>query len=192
MENENTVELAKKKPKTKEENIKEWIKDLLIAGILALIFLQFIMPTIVRQHSMENTLNQNDYVFVSKKTYTWFGQKLKLGDIIVFNSDLQTETGQKKMLVKRVIGVAGDQVEIRNGYVYLNGEPLQEDYTKDGYTGGEMAAVTVPEGYIFVLGDNRQNSTDSRSESVDFVSVDAVCGKVILRLFPISRFGVVK
>ena len=193
MEKENTeVELNKKKPKTKKENIMEWIKDLVIALILALVFLQFIMPTIVRQHSMENTLEQNDYVFVSKKAYTWFGQEMKLGDIIVFNSDLETETGSKKLLVKRIIGVAGDSVEIKGGYVYLNGKPLQEDYTKDGYTGGEMAEVTVPEGHIFVLGDNRQNSTDSRSESVDFVRVDAVCGKVVLRIFPLSRFGGVK
>ena len=186
------VELNKKKPKTKEENIREWIKDLMIAAIAALIFLELLMPTVVRQHSMENTLNQNDYVFVSKRTYTWFGQDIKRGDIITFMSDLETDAGGKKMLVKRVIGLAGDRIEIKNGSVYVNGEALKEEYTKDGRTDGTMSEVTVPEGHLFVLGDNRQNSTDSRSKSVEFVSVDRIKGKVVFRLFPISRIGAVK
>ena len=121
-----------------------------------------------------------------------FGREITRGDIITFMSDLDTGTGQKKMLVKRVIGVAGDRIEIKNGYVYVNGEPLKEDYTKDGYTDGTMNEVTVPEGHIFVLGDNRQNSTDSRSKSVEFVSVDRIKGRVVFRLFPLSRIGTVK
>ena len=193
MDDRNTeVELAKKKPKTKKENIMEWIKDLLIAAIAALIILELLMPTIVRQHSMENTLNQNDYVFVSKRSYTWFGQEIKRGDIITFMSDLETGDGQKKMLVKRVIGLPGESVEIKGGSVFINGVALEEDYTRDGYTEGEMSEVTVPEGHIFVLGDNRQNSTDSRSKSVEFVSIDRIKGKVIFRLFPLNKIGVVK
>ena len=193
MDDRNTeVELAKKKPKTKKENIMEWIKDLLIAAIAALIILELLMPTIVRQHSMENTLNQNDYVFVSKRSYTWFGQEIKRGDIITFMSDLETGDGQKKMLVKRVIGLPGESVEIKGGSVFINGVALEEDYTRDGYTEGELSAVTVPEGHIFVLGDNRQNSTDSRSKSVEFVSIDRIKGKVIFRLFPLNKIGVVK
>ena len=186
------VELTKKKPRTRAENIKEWVKDLAIAVILALIFLQFFMPTIVRQHSMENTLETNDYVFVSRKAYTWLGREIKLGDIIVFQSDLETGDGGKKLLVKRVIGVPGDRIEIKEGYVFLNGRPLNEDYTKDGHTNGKMAEVVVPEGHVFVLGDNRQNSTDSRSDSVEFVSMDRIYGRVVFRLFPLSRIGTVK
>ena len=181
----------KKKTKTRAENIREWIRDLAIAVILAAIFMQFIMPTIVRQHSMENTLQQNDYVFVSKRHYTWFGNDIARGDIIIFNSNLPTDTGGRKLLVKRVIGLPGERVEIKDGAVYINGERLDEEYTKDGYTDGEMAEVTVPEGTIFVLGDNRQNSTDSRSASVGFIDINAIRGKVMLRIFPLSGFGTV-
>ena len=65
----------------------EWVKDLLIAAIAALVILELLMPTVVRQHSMENTLHQNDYVFVSRRTYTWFGQDIRRGDIITFMSE---------------------------------------------------------------------------------------------------------
>ena len=176
-------------PEEKKDNIKEWIKDLGTAVIIALIFLQLITPTLVREHSMENTLFQNDYLIVSRRHYSWFGQNVERGDIIVFDSDLTTQFGFKKMLVKRIIGIPGDTVSISNGKVYVNGTETDQSYTKDGYTAGAMAEVTVPEGCIFVLGDNRQNSTDSRRESVGFVPISKLRGKVVLRLFPLNRAG---
>lgn len=168
---------------------KEWIKDLGIALIIALVFLQLLTPTLVREHSMENTLHQNDYVFVSRRHYSWFGNDLKRGDIITFDSELTTGLGFKKILVKRIIGLPGDKISISGGKVYINGEAQDEPYTKDGYTNSEMDEVTVPEGYIFTMGDNRQNSTDSRSPQVGFIDINRIRGKVVFRLFPVSGFG---
>ena len=176
-------------PQEKRDNVKEWIKDLSIAVIIALVFLQLITPTIVREHSMENTLFQNDYLIVSRRHYSWLGGSIERGDIIVFDSDLTTDLGFKKMLVKRIIGIPGDTVAIRDGMVYVNGMETDQSFTKDGYISGTMSEVTVPEGCVFVLGDNRQNSTDSRRESVGFVPISKIRGKVVLRLFPLGRAG---
>ena len=178
-----------KKLEDSRRNTREWIKDIGIAVIVAVLFLQFFMPTIVREHSMENTLKQNDYVFVSRRYYTWFKKEMKRGDIIVFRSDLTTSLGSEKLLVKRIIAIPGDTVSIKDGKVYVNGQASDGSYTKDGYTGGEMAEVTVPAGHIFVMGDNRQNSTDSRNAIVGFVDISDIKGKVVFRLLPLKKAG---
>lgn len=183
---ENKAESVKK-PSAAEE-LKEWVKDILIAVVVAVLILQFIMPTIVREHSMENTLHNSDYVFVSKKSYTWFGQPQR-GDIIVFKSNLLLESGDNKLLVKRIIALPNDTISIADGIVYLNGEALDEPYTKDGYTLGDMAEITVPENCLFCMGDNRQNSADSRDSRVGCVPMENVKGKVVFRLLPLSDFG---
>ena len=186
---ETIEEQTQKAPKKgMSENAKEWIKDILIALAVAFLVLQFIKPTIVQEHSMENTLQPNDYLFVSKQSYTLFG-KPQRGDIIVFHSALTTAEGAEKLLVKRIIAVGGDTVAITGGTVYVNGEPQDEPYTKDGYTNTEMGEVTVPEGQLFCMGDNRQNSRDSRDPLIGLVDEDDVLGKAVLRLFPFSRFG---
>ena len=163
------------------------LRDILIAIGVILVVLQFVRPTIVFEHSMEDTLHPEDYVFLARQAYT-FGD-VNHGDIIVFKSDLLDEKGENKNLIKRVIGLPGDVISIQDEAVYLNGERLYEPYTKDGITLGEMATVTVPAGSYFVMGDNRQVSTDSRSEKVGFVSAERIDGKVVFRLFPISRAG---
>ena len=186
---EKTAKPIDKKLQDSKANTREWIKDIGIALILALVFLQFITPTIVREHSMENTLQENDYVFVSRKYYTWFKHEVTRGDIIVFDSELTTGLGFKKMLVKRIIAIPGDTISISGGKVYVNGEEQDQSFTKDGYTKSDLAEVTVPEGCIFVMGDNRQNSTDSRSPQVGFIDINRIRGKVVFRLFPVSGFG---
>jgi signal peptidase I len=154
--------------------------------------MQFIKPTIVKEHSMENTLFPNDYIFLSKQAYSLGGEPRR-GDIVVFRSDIINESdGTVKNLIKRVIAVEGDTVEIHDGVVYVNGEALDEPYTKDGYTEGQMPEITVPENDLFLLGDNRQKSKDSRDPSVGYISESKLIGKAVLRIFPISDFGPIK
>jgi len=171
------------------ENLKEWIKDIVVAILIAVVVLQFIKPTIVREHSMENTLIENDYLFVARQHYKLFGSDFEHGDIIVFESDLQTSDGRDKLLIKRVIGVPGDTIAIHDGYVVLNGSAIMEPYTKDFYTATEMEEITVPDGMLFCMGDNRQNSADSRDSRIGMVDQSLVMGKAVVRLFPVSKLG---
>ena len=200
--NENPMEQVEQTPETPaeepvpapeqkkglSENAKEWIKDILIAIVVAFLVLQFIKPTIVQEHSMENTLVANDYLFISKQSYRLFGDPQR-GDIIVFHSSLTTSDGSEKLLVKRIIAIPGDTISITGGVVYINGEPQDEPYTKDGYTNTEVDEVYVPEGKLFCMGDNRQNSRDSRDSAIGLVDEDDVLGKAVFRLFPFSRIG---
>ena len=180
------MEAPKKEKKSPKEELKEWIRDLGMALIIGLIIITFIKPTIVKEHSMEPTLEENNYIFLSKQAYTLFGEPER-GDIVVFHSDLRTVDDKEKLLVKRIIGLPGDTVMITGGVVYINGEPLEEPYTKDGYTNTELEEVTVPEGHVFAMGDNRQNSIDSRHGDVGCVPIDKILGKAVLRLYPFDQ-----
>ena len=184
---------AEKKPEAPDEktamarNALLLLRDIVVAFVIILVILQFVKPTIVFEHSMENTLHPEDYVFLAKQAYN-IGD-VEYGDIVVFSSSLIDDYGMKKNLIKRVIGLPGDTLEIKDEAVYRNGERLYEPYTKEGVTEGDMDLVTVPSDSYFVLGDNRQQSRDSRSEEVGFISRDKLQGKVIFRLFPISNVG---
>ncbi|MDR1953557.1 MAG: signal peptidase I [Clostridiales Family XIII bacterium] len=171
-------------------NVLLWARDILIALAIALIIMQFVKPTIVRENSMMNTLHPDDYIFLSKQAYR-FGD-VKRGDIVVFHSDLESDDGTTKNLIKRVIGIAGDTIAMRDGFVYVNNVKSDEPYTRDGYTSGDMKEVTVPEGKLFVMGDNRQHSMDSRDPKIGFVSEDLLIGKAFFRLYPFDGFGTVK
>lgn len=175
--------------------MKEWIKDIVIALVIALIVVQFIKPTIVKESSMEPNFYANDYLFVSKQAYS-FNHEVERGDVIVFKSDLDREEpgkeGEKKLLIKRVIGLPGDTVTVKDGEVYLNGMQLEESYIKEGTTSGEVDEFVVPEGEYFVMGDNRRVSIDSRDLRVGAVDGDRIVGKVVLRVYPFNKFGLIK
>ena len=132
---------------------------------------------------MQPTFYSNDYVIVSRQAYNLFGD-VERGDVIVFKSDLVDENGEQKHLIKRVIAVGGDTIEIRDGYVYLNGERLDERYVAEEGISGEMGSVTVEEGKMFVMGDNRRVSQDSRSPELGQVEESSIVGKVVLRIYP--------
>lgn len=170
------------------ENAKEWIKDILVAIVISVIVMQFIKPTIVREHSMEETLKENDYILLSRQAYGLFGEASR-GDIVVFESTLKTPSGNNKLLVKRIVAIPGDTISIKGGWVVINGEPVDEEYTKDGYTTTEMEEISIPDGYVFAMGDNRQNSMDSRDSRIGLVALDTVVGKAFFRLFPFSKIG---
>ena len=86
----------------------------------------------------------------------------------------------KSFLIKRVIGLPGDKIDISDGKVYINGEELVEDYTKEGYTTGDVDGLVVPDGKVFCMGDNRRVSIDSRSPEVGCIDMDEVVGKSLL------------
>ncbi|MDR3037166.1 MAG: signal peptidase I [Coriobacteriales bacterium] len=162
------------------------LRDVAIVLALFCILLQFFSPTVVREHSMENTLVGSDILFVASKAY-WFGSP-EHGDIVLFHTTLTTESGDEKTLVKRLIGLPGDRISINGGIVFRNGEPLDEPYLKEGITAGTMSEVVVPKGSYFVMGDNRAVSRDSRDSSVGFVKESQLRGKIVLRIFPLDQF----
>lgn len=170
--------------------MKEWIKDIAVALIIGILVLQFVKPTIVKEHSMDPTLNENDYIFLSKQSYRF--HEPESGDIIVFHTDLLQANGKEKLLIKRIIGIPGDVISITDGVVYRNGEALEESYILDDYTATDMEEVVVPEDSVFVMGDNRQNSIDSRDSSVGYVEEDLIVGKAVFRLYPFNKIGLIK
>lgn len=168
-----------------------WIRDISIAILVAILIMQFVRPTIVQQHSMEDTFHENDYVFLNRQAYN-FGE-IKHGDIFVFkHTPPLGASGVEKNLIKRVIGLPGDEVAIHDGKVYVNGEAIDDSYTKDGYTDGQMDPMLIPDNYIFALGDNRQNSFDSRDPMLGLIDMRDVIGKAVFRVFPLSDAGLVK
>ncbi|RDY24101.1 signal peptidase I [Romboutsia maritimum] len=167
----------------------EWIKVIATALVFAFIITQFIRPTLVRGESMYPTLEEDNYLIINRISYK-VGEP-KLGDIIVFSTDLTQEDGRKKDLVKRVIGVAKDHIKIEDSKVYLNGKQIQEPYIHGKYTDGNID-MTIPEGKIFAMGDNRENSLDSRYEEVGLIDKKDIMGKVAIRLFPFNKIGTVK
>lgn len=175
------------KEKLISRNVLLWARDIGIALVVALILMQFVKPCIVREHSMEDTLYPDDYIFVSRQAY-FFGEPER-GDVVVFHSELMGENGVTKNLIKRVVGIPGDTVEIKGGSVYVNGEAIKEPYIKEGFTSGEMEKVTVPDEMLFLMGDNRQRSKDSRDPDVGFVPKKQLIGKAFFRVYPFDGFG---
>ena len=163
--------------------LKEWIQSAVIAIVLAFIIKMFLFDFVMVQgSSMFPTLVEGDRLIVNKIGYT-IGEP-DYGDIVILSYSESVE------YVKRVIGKGGDTIEIKDMVVYRNGEPLSEDYINtESYE--DFSEVTVPIGTYFVMGDNRANSSDSRYASLGFVERDAIDGKVIFRIWPLSEIGLV-
>lgn len=170
------------------ENLFEWVETLVIAFFAVILFFTFVFRlAAVNGESMLPTLVDKDRLIVSYLFYT-----PKNGDIVIVNND---NPALEKVIVKRVIATEGQTVDIDfdSGEVKVDGKVLQEDYINNLTLldeGGHSYPVTVPENCVFVMGDNRMNSTDSRDSRVGFVPEDEILGKVSLRIFPFSRFGV--
>ena len=173
-----------------KNSIIEWVKVFGLAIVLAFVITLFIKPTLVSGDSMLPTLHENDYLIINKIGYK-IGEP-KNGDVIVFKSDLEKNDGTTKDLVKRIIGVAGDKVVIKDGKVYLNDKLLDETYLREGMDTTGDVDIVVPEGKLFVLGDNRKVSLDSRYEQVGLVDVNDVEGKVLVRLYPFNDISLIK
>ena len=173
------------------KEIMEWVKDILLAVVIAAVILAFFKPIIVQQESMEANFHAGDYLITSRQAYRLFGDPQR-GDVIVFKSELLDENEKPKNLIKRIIALPGETIEIKGGEVYIDGQMLQEDYLPGEAISGEMDAVTVPEGQLFVMGDNRECSEDSRSPRVGTIEQSTIVGKVIVRLYPFNTIKTFK
>lgn len=165
--------------------IKEWIIPIISAIAIAFLINKFLFfNVVVPTGSMIPTINKNDKGLVS---VIYNMNNIKRGDIIVFYSREFNE-----LLIKRLIGLPGDNIDIKNGIVFVNGNKLEEDYVKnkDQFTGPET--YKVPEGKYFFLGDNRPNSADSRFWKDPYVSSSDIKGKLQFRFYPFNNFGIVK
>jgi signal peptidase I len=154
------------------------IPAILIAVLLNLFVVQ---PTKVRGESMEPTLHTNEYLLVEKISYRFHPPRR--GDVVVF----KYPRDEAENFIKRVIAVPGDTVEIVSGRVYINGQPTVEPYLLQ-LPRESMPPTIVPQGQLFVLGDNRLNSNDSRSFGM--VSLDEVLGRAWLRYWPINEITI--
>lgn len=181
--------------------IIEWIKTIAIALLLAFIITHFISGTKVYGRSMYPTLFHEDFliIFNSKKN-------IDRGDIVVIDTNLELTSedlmnlgpikkkmvGNTKKIVKRVIAIEGDSLIISEGKVYLNGKELKEDYINGEITNGYLYIEEIPKGKVFVMGDNRYVSLDSRDERIGLVDREDIMGKVVFRIYPLSKFGTLK
>ncbi|MDR1531780.1 MAG: signal peptidase I [Clostridiales bacterium] len=164
----------------KKAEIISWIKLIIFSVALALFINNFIIVNaMVPSPSMENTINMGDRLFAFRLSYVFSDPKRY--DIIVFHfPDDETQ-----LFVKRLIGLPGETVTVRNGKVYINDSetPLDDDFVK-GAPNGDAGPFVVPENAYFFMGDNRNDSHDSRGWVNKFVYKEKMLGKVILRYFP--------
>lgn len=165
----------------KKNQITDIIKTIVIATIAAFIITRFIIVNaFIPSGSMENTVMAKDRIIAFRLSYLLSQPERQ--DIIVLDSPNENED---KMYLKRIIGLPGETINIKDGKVYINNnkDPLEEPYLKENML-GNFGPYTVPKGYYFVMGDNRNNSIDSRYWQNPFVEEDKILGKAILRYYP--------
>lgn len=175
------------------KGLLEWVIVIAIACVATFAIRSFIIePYVVPTGSMESTIEIGDQVLAEKITVE-LGLGVKAGDIVVFHNP--DSTSDHDVLVKRVIATAGQTVDMKDGVVYVDGEALSEDYatgeSQPLSTQADGVSIsypyTVPDGCIWVMGDNRENSADSRY--FGSVKTENVIGVVVLRYWPLNRFG---
>lgn len=172
---------------TAVREVFSWMIEILLAIVLAFTFVYFIgLRTSVVGQSMSSTLVSGDEILVNRFVYKVTDPKR--GDIIVF---LPNGNEKSHYYVKRVIGVPGDTVLIQNGAVYINGEVYKEEIEAAAIEEAGLASeeITLDSDEYFVLGDNRNNSEDSRYANIGNIKKDYIIGKAWFRVAPFSSFG---
>jgi signal peptidase I len=165
------------------KEIRVWTRDLLIAIGLALIIIVFLyQPVKVEGTSMAPLLSDQERIFINKFVYRF--EPIQRGDVVVFWYPLD----RSKSFIKRVIGLPGETVEIRQGVVYVNGKSLAEPYVPAQYEDlSDFGPVTVPSDRFFVMGDHRISSNDSRVFGP--VASRYIYGRAVFAYWPVDHFG---
>lgn len=178
--------MEKKKPDFKKD-ILEWVLSIIIAVVIALLLRTYVFEQVkVIGSSMEPTLKENDRLVAVKLKYN-----PKQGDIIILNPPKMIDGPY----IKRIIAVGGQTVNIDydSHKVYVDNKELKEDYIKEptSYKGDVSFPIKIPKDYVFVMGDNRNESKDSRISSVGLIPNNKILGKVIIRIWPLDKFGLI-
>ena len=169
-------------------NIKEFTKDFIKIAILVIIIFCVYMFIISMQQvvgsSMNNTLNNGDLVLLFKAKYKF--SDVKRFDVVSFNYE------DTKYLIKRVIGLPGEHIEYKDNKLYINGNYVEEerDFETDDFKLEDLGYEVIPDDMYFVLGDNRENSLDSRE--IGLIKKEDIIGKVIFRLWPINGIKLIR
>lgn len=172
----------------KSRLLKEWLLIVVVALVASLVIRSFVFQTFyIPSGSMEPTLMIGDRIVVDKLSVD-FGS-INRGDIIVFKAPPAENCGGEPVtdLVKRVIGIPGDHLSSQGNTIYVNGKPFQEAWTHWEPLGPAITPITVKPGNYFVMGDNHNNSCDSRYWGT--VPKSLIIGKVFVKIWPLSRIG---
>lgn len=173
-------------PKQRKPLWREYLETIAGALFLAVFIMVFVARAFtVDGPSMLPTLHSGERLLIDKVTYRV--RPPKRGDVVVF----RYPADPKHYFIKRVVGVAGDLVQIEGGKVRVNGVEIDEPYL-DAPMLGRNRSFSVPEGHYFVLGDNRNNSQDSRSPMVGYVPRSHIIGRALLRYWPVDRIGFIR
>ncbi|MGG0658489.1 signal peptidase I [Rummeliibacillus pycnus] len=162
------------------EDLRRFFFTLIVMVCLAISFRALISPEIVIGHSMENSLHEGDYLISYRLAYKY--QKPNYDDIVSFDAEL---VAGHDLFIKRVIGLPGDHIQIKDNVLFRNGKEIKEPYIKEPMVTNNLD-VKVGKGKVFVMGDNRNNSMDSR----DFGPIDyhkEIQAKVMIRLKPFNQ-----
>lgn len=182
VERETNLAETARQPEGKKSTLGEILESVVVAVLLAAVIRLFILaPFYIPSGSMEPTLQIGDRIIVSKLAYR-FGEPRR-GDIVVFKYPLDPS----RDFVKRLIGLPGETVALRNNHLYINGRLVTEDYLPQDIHFADFGPVQVPPGYYLMLGDNRNNSDDSRVWGP--LPRQNIVGKAILVYWPLERIG---
>lgn len=165
--------------------MQEWVRALIVALVLALALRTFVIePYRVEGASMETSLYDSERLFINRLVYRL--RQPQRGEVAIVELPNEDIT-----IIKRVIGLPGETIEIRDGSVYIEGQRLAEPYLTQA-TLGIYGPVEIPEDYYFVMGDNRGNSRDSRSLSIGFVHRSQIKGQAIFVFWPLPAMRLVR
>lgn len=173
----------------RKKNVKTFIRDILIAMLVSLGILTCVAPSKVKERSMQPTINDGDIVILNKLFY----RNIERGDIVVFESELKDENGKALNLIKRVVALEGDRVDIKEEKLFINGKAIDEKYVFSSPSGKISENFlpknyVVPKGEVYVLGDHREVSRDSRQ--LGAIKKDKIVGNAIFRVYPFNNIGV--
>lgn len=168
---------------------KEKYRIYIYPVVLAWIMTMFIRPIVSDGNAMLPNIKDGQVIIVSKETYSANRGAPKLQQVVAFRDDFAKANQEGNNTIRRVVGLPGDTIEIKNGKVYRNGKVLKEDYVK-GSTDGIVKPIKLGEEEIYVLGDNRQSSIDSRA--VGPLKMNLLRGHCSFAIWPLGSFGFVK